>query len=125
MNSSERVTMIREIKKLSLQKFADSLEISRSYLRTVESGKSEPSYRFLKSLTKAHKVNANWIINGIGKMFLGDEENSEVPTMNIDISEQLDIHKKLVAKLENDLKEAEKSVVQLKEIDLNLYRELR
>lgn len=124
MDSSERVTMIREIKQLSLQKFADSLEISRSYLRTVESGKSEPSYRMLKALTKAHGVNANWIINGIGKMFL-EEENSGVEIKHLDVYSELERHKKLVAQLEINIREAEKTVLLLKATDLNLYRDLR
>lgn len=124
MSSSERVTMIREIKKLSLQKFADSLKISRSYLRTVESGKSEPSYRFLKALTEAHGVNANWIINGIGKMFL-DEENVGAEIKHLDVYAQLETHKKLVAQLETNLREAEKTVILLKATDLDLYREFR
>jgi transcriptional regulator with XRE-family HTH domain len=102
MDSSERVVMIRKIKNLSRQKFADSLKISVSYLRTVESGKSEPSYRFIKALTEAHRVNTNWIITGEGKMFLGEEHLGD-EIKHVDVYEQ-------VAQLEANLRDAQKKL---------------
>lgn len=61
----ERVRLLRSNKNLSQQEFADQMEVSRSYLASIETGRKEPSFSFVSSLIGAFGVEPNWFF-GVG-----------------------------------------------------------
>lgn len=60
--------------RLSAQKFADSLNVSRGSIVQYETGKRKPSYEFMESLHKVYNVNLNWFVSGQGEMFIWQDK---------------------------------------------------
>lgn len=71
---SENLKKIRLELKISAQKFADSLNVSRGSIVQYETGKRKPSYEFMESLHKVYNVNLNWFVSGQGEMFNGQDK---------------------------------------------------
>ncbi|MFI0475831.1 XRE family transcriptional regulator [Paracoccus jiaweipingae] len=61
----ERVRLLRSNKNLSQQEFADQMEVSRSYLASIETGRKEPSFSFVSSLIGTFGIEPNWFF-GVG-----------------------------------------------------------
>lgn len=61
----ERVKSLRASKGLSQQAFADQMNVSRSYLASVETGRQEPSFSLILSLITTFSVEPNWLF-GVG-----------------------------------------------------------
>lgn len=70
---SENLKKIRLELKISAQKLADSLNVSRGSIVQYETGKRKPSYEFMESLHNVYNVNLNWLITGKGEMFIGQQ----------------------------------------------------
>jgi len=66
---SENLKKIRLELKISAQKFADSLNVSRGSIVQYETGKRKPSYEFIEALHNLYNVNLNWFVSGQGEMF--------------------------------------------------------
>lgn len=139
MNSSERVKIIRKSLKLSQQKFADGLAISKGYVNAVEAGRTEPSFRFVKALIESYNVSINWVITGNGNIFLNSEEsqteNNETTDRNslMNLLEsslrkaemQVELSLKAEKQVEAALKEVDDIVGLIKAKEQDLTREIR
>lgn len=120
MKASERVKFIRKILKLSQQKFADDLEISKSYVNSVEAGRAEPSFRFVKALAEVKNININWVITGSGNIFLSEGENDDQKINEVESAEDKKSnennaqghleHLQLIAQLKDSLHKTERQV---------------
>lgn len=65
----DRIKQIMEYKKLTPAVFAEQLEISRSNLTHLFSGRNQPSlYLAKKILEKFPDINTEWLIMGVGNM---------------------------------------------------------
>ncbi len=61
----ERISFIRKTKKFSQYQLADKAKINRSYLAMVESGKSNPSVKFLRKLALILKIKLSDLFRGL------------------------------------------------------------
>lgn len=65
---------------LSATKFADEIEVQRSGISHILSGRNQPSYDFLvKILTRFQDINAEWLILGKGAMLKSNNTDSQPP----------------------------------------------
>jgi transcriptional regulator with XRE-family HTH domain len=73
-NISERFAKF--IKKTELQgkQIAGLVGISEQWLINLKKGKNEPSKRILEKLKLNFNLNPEWILDGSGKMFLGEQK---------------------------------------------------
>ena len=85
MEINERITKILEYSGLSASEFADEIDVQRSSISHIMSGRNKPSLEFVtKVKTKFPELSWNWIILGTGEMkesstplpFSEKEENS-------------------------------------------------
>lgn len=73
MNTVEigkRITECREKLGERQGEFAASAGISRSYLSKVETGVQQPSFDMIYKLVTNRNISIDWLITGIGQMFL-------------------------------------------------------
>ncbi|MEI8127999.1 MAG: helix-turn-helix transcriptional regulator [bacterium] len=76
-SEGERIKKLRKaLNKMSQQEFADIFGVERSFISQVESNKSNLSKKHLSKLLLTHNVNINYILEGIGSMFLGSENSA-------------------------------------------------
>lgn len=72
----ERLNKILKYYKLTPAQLADSINVQRSSISHILSGRNKPSYDFLvKILSKFNHINANWLLSGHGNMLLEPTEN--------------------------------------------------
>ena len=64
----DRIRRARRFLKLSQQRFADELGISRSYVGDVENGRIKPSDNLIGLITSKFNVDIEWITSGRGEM---------------------------------------------------------
>lgn len=69
MEIGSRVIEIRNKLRINQKEFAASLNMSASYLSTIESGNGNPCVGFFFRLSIAYNVNLNYLFHGIGEMF--------------------------------------------------------
>ncbi|MEZ5082036.1 MAG: helix-turn-helix transcriptional regulator [Bacteroidales bacterium] len=71
----ERIYKILQIKKLSPSQFADEIQVQRSGVSHILSGRNKPSLDFiLKVLTSYPDIDADWLLFGKGKMIQKSEK---------------------------------------------------
>jgi phage repressor protein C with HTH and peptisase S24 domain len=58
-----------------MKEFAENLGLKRSTIIGYEEGTSPPSAVFLSKISEIYNVNINWLLNGIGEMFLSGKNN--------------------------------------------------
>ncbi len=72
----ERLLELINVEKLSSSVFADEIGVQRSSVSHILSGRNKPGYDFLqKILIRFNNLNANWLINGDGSMYLDKTSN--------------------------------------------------
>jgi len=72
---SLRVKEVRKALNLKRDKFADVLSMSTSHLANIENGRRSITIDNLCALRKLYGVSANYILFGIGDMFIGEEKD--------------------------------------------------
>lgn len=72
-----RILEVRRHLRLRQQGFADTLDISPSYLSAIESGKGKPTIGFFYTLSATHKVSLDYLFHGIGDTFNGGIDGGE------------------------------------------------
>ncbi|MEN2435290.1 helix-turn-helix transcriptional regulator [Weeksellaceae bacterium A-14] len=78
MTLNERISKIIEYSQLSSSEFADEVEVQRSSISHITSGRNKPSLDFLiKVKEKFPEIQWDWLINGEGEMLM-DHENEKV-----------------------------------------------
>lgn len=69
MNLNERISKIIEYSGLSASEFADEIDVQRSNISHIASGRNKPSLDFLiKIKERFPELQWDWLINGVGEM---------------------------------------------------------
>lgn len=77
MNLNERISKILEYSQLTSSEFADAVEVQRSSMSHITSGRNKPSLDFLvKVKGKFPELEWDWIISGEGEMLKKPSENT-------------------------------------------------
>lgn len=80
MNLNERISKVIEFAGLTSSEFADEIEVQRSSISHITSGRNKPSLDFLiKVKDKFPVLQWDWLINGDGEMLITDEKKEEKP----------------------------------------------
>ncbi|KIA88640.1 helix-turn-helix domain-containing protein [Kaistella jeonii] len=75
MNLNERIKKIIEYSELSASEFADEIDVQRSNISHITSGRNKPSLDFIiKIKTRFPELQWDWLISGSGKMVKKNEE---------------------------------------------------
>ena len=72
MSIAKRLREFRIIKRLTLTEFAKKLNISVRTLGSYERDKMLPGSKFYDLMIQVYNVNANWLITGVGTMFINE-----------------------------------------------------
>lgn len=76
MNLNERISKIIEYSQLTSSEFADEIDVQRSSISHITSGRNKPSLDFLiKVKEKFPELEWDWLIKGDGEMLIKKEEN--------------------------------------------------
>jgi transcriptional regulator with XRE-family HTH domain len=81
----DRILAILKLKNLSPAQFADMINVQRSGISHLISGRNKPSLEFIqKILNTFPEINTDWLIFGNGDMITGEKpnENITVPSSN-------------------------------------------
>ncbi|WP_326985597.1 helix-turn-helix domain-containing protein [Chryseobacterium sp. MP_3.2] len=74
MNLNDRITSIIKYSELSSSEFADEIEVQRSNISHITSGRNKPSLDFLiKIKERFPELQWDWLINGVGEMIISSE----------------------------------------------------
>lgn len=72
---NERITKVLEGSGLTSSEFADEIEVQRSSVSHVTSGRNKPSLEFISKLRKRFpEISWDWLINGEGEMKKVDDK---------------------------------------------------
>ena len=74
LSVKSRLLQLREMLSLSQSEFSEHIGITQGALSQIESGKTSLSIGTLKKIFKVYKVNSNWLLNGVGNVFLDDQD---------------------------------------------------
>lgn len=91
MNLNERISKILEESELTSSEFADEIDVQRSSISHVTSGRNKPSLEFITKIkARFPDLNWDWIINGEGEMRKIEDKKKA-------ISKSVDVDKKTIA----------------------------
>jgi len=83
----DRIQLILKSKNLSSSQFADEIQVQRSSISHILSGRNKPSLDFIMKILSAYsEVNADWLIFGKGQMVRqekSDQKNVEQINTNL------------------------------------------
>ena len=69
-----RIQLILKTKNISPTRFADSIQVQRSGISHILSGRNKPSLDFvMKILSSYPEINSDWLLFGKGEMFQGSK----------------------------------------------------
>ncbi len=71
---NERVKELRKTKKLTTEKFGNSLGVSRAAISNIENGNRSVTDQMFTSICREYNVNPDWLRSGKGEMFSENEE---------------------------------------------------
>ncbi|MBC8487428.1 MAG: helix-turn-helix transcriptional regulator [Bacteroidetes bacterium] len=75
----DRIQLILKTKNLSPSLFADEINVQRSSVSHILSGRNKPSLDFiLKILTSYHEINSDWLMFGKGQMIKQAEREEKI-----------------------------------------------
>lgn len=73
MNLNERISKIIEYSKLTPSEFADEIDVQRSSISHITSGRNKPSLEFIiKIKSRFPEILWDWLVNGEGEMLKSD-----------------------------------------------------
>ncbi|WP_419870725.1 helix-turn-helix domain-containing protein [Chryseobacterium sp. CT-SW4] len=74
MSLNERISKVIEYSKLTSSEFADEIDVQRSSISHITSGRNKPSLEFIiKIKSRFPEIMWDWLINGDGEMLKSDE----------------------------------------------------
>ena len=83
MNLNERITKIIDYSKLSSSEFADEIDVQRSNISHIASGRNKPSLDFLiKIKNRFPELEWDWLISGLGEMTKSELKEAVVEKNN-------------------------------------------
>ena len=66
----QRLKSLRVELKLTQREFGEMANIDRRYIAKVECGSQTPSFKFLRNVAVCHKISLDWLLFGVGDMFI-------------------------------------------------------
>lgn len=79
---AKRLTLLMDYYSLSAALLADKIDVQRSSISHILSGRNKPSLDFVLKILKAFpQVELFWLLNGIGTFPHGVQKNAEAPTL--------------------------------------------
>ena len=98
---NERFRCLRENKGLSQEAFASGAHRTRSEIKNIEYGKTEPKEEVVQSICAAYNVNENWLRTGEGEMYRSVSRDAEIASFMGDImrGEDADFRRRLISVL--------------------------
>ncbi len=85
----DRIQLILKSKNLSSSQFADEIQVQRSSISHILSGRNKPSLDFImKILSTYSEVNADWLIFGKGQMIQKKKKDTTVLELEIEETKQ-------------------------------------
>ncbi|MEA3317651.1 MAG: helix-turn-helix transcriptional regulator [Bacteroidota bacterium] len=96
----DRILKFLNEKDFSSTKLADLINVQRSSISHILSGRNKPSFDFTqKLLNKFPEINAQWLITGKGNMFVDKPETLQTPHSN---NENPNLFSGLESNIQND-----------------------
>lgn len=75
---NERIALLLKFKNISAAVFADEIDVQRSGISHILSGRNKPSLEFIQKVLKVYpEINPEWLISGKGSMLKPQELFSE------------------------------------------------
>ena len=71
----ERIKLLRKKLNLSQKEFGDRLGVSRDVIANIENNRVEPQKILVQHLCNTFKINIKWIEDGLGEIFVNNNEN--------------------------------------------------
>ena len=103
MNLADRLKIVMEYYELSPSNFADKLDVQRSSISHLLSGRNNPSLDFVMKVLEAFpEVDLYWFVNGIGEFPINEKKSIEKLNTQFSAFENLD-QQKLDFPSENNL----------------------
>lgn len=96
-NMGERIKEARKARKITQKALADEIGLSGNYIYLIEAGREEPSERTVKDMCRKLKVNYQWLVNGVGEMFMDDDGDAQAIIDSVMTSDNEFAKKTLVA----------------------------
>ncbi|PTT74461.1 MULTISPECIES: helix-turn-helix transcriptional regulator [unclassified Chryseobacterium] len=82
MSLNERISKVIEYSNLSSSEFADEIEVQRSSISHITSGRNKPSLEFIiKIKSRFPEILWDWLITGEGEMLKSELPNSDIPEL--------------------------------------------
>lgn len=78
MTQGERVKGIRKYKELTLEKFGDTLGVTKQTVSRIENGVNNLTEQMIKSICREFSVNEDWLRTGEGEMFVTKTRKQEI-----------------------------------------------
>lgn len=78
MNIQTRFKELRKCLNLTQTELAESIGVTRGVIANIELGRVPPRAGLLQMIVEKYKVNKDWLIDGVGEMFIIAMENIEV-----------------------------------------------
>ena len=95
---AKRLKIIMDYYELSATLLADKIEVQRSSISHLLSGRNKPSLEFVLKILKAFpEVELYWLVNGIGKFPKRKENESSSPTLFSTQEPAVETEKKVAA----------------------------
>jgi SOS-response transcriptional repressor LexA/DNA-binding XRE family transcriptional regulator len=107
-NIQQRIIELRKslgIEKVSI--FAEELGIKRTTIIGYEDGSSPPSAAFLVKIREIYNININWLLAGVGEMFLSsskEEKHPLVANLEAMIDQRLEKIEAQIAEIKGQIK---------------------
>lgn len=71
----ERLKTVRKNLNLTQEEFSNILGIKRTSYASYETGRVIPTAPFIKLICNKYNVSENWLVNGIGEMYIKSEDD--------------------------------------------------
>ncbi|MFO7844898.1 MAG: helix-turn-helix transcriptional regulator, partial [Bacteroidales bacterium] len=111
----ERILALLKEKQISATKLAEIIDVQRSSISHILSGRNKPSFDFIEKILMAYPdLNAQWLITGKGEMYthqkslFNEDFQSSVKPKNL-TSRESDIQNKVDDNIELNKSETDKS----------------
>lgn len=103
---SKRIRKVRKDANLSQPAFWEKLGVSKDVISNIEYNRVEPKPLFINYMCDVFNVNKEWLLNGVGNMYISAEENR--------YSTLREVFYKIVSSKDENLKEL---VINLSKLD--------
>lgn len=81
ININQRIKEVRKAEGLTLEKFGQRIGITATSCSLLEKGKNNPSNQTIVAICREFGVSKQWLVEGIGEMYVKRDMNQEIGMM--------------------------------------------